>query len=97
MASPDSTRHAQRRAVSYGTGQVARAFGAALRAERLERGMSQDKLSAAADLDRTYPSLLERAMRSPTLWMLLRLADGLGVEPDRLVMETVRRLRERVD
>lgn len=72
---------------------VARAFGLALRAARVERGISQDRLSEICDLDRTYPSLVERGLRCPTLTMLLRLADALAVEPSRLVTETVERLQ----
>jgi transcriptional regulator with XRE-family HTH domain len=77
----------------YERQDVADAFGATLRAIRLERGLSQDRLSAFCDLDRTYPSLLERGLRSPTLAMILRLAQAMNVEPERLVTETVRRLR----
>jgi transcriptional regulator with XRE-family HTH domain len=72
---------------------VARAFGSVLREARGERGMSQDKLSEVCDFDRTYPSLLERGLRCPTLTMLLRLADALAVEPARLVAETIKRLQ----
>ena len=72
---------------------MARAFGIALPATRVERGISQDMLSAICDFDRTYPSLLERGLRCPTLAMLLRLADGLDVEPAQLVTEAVKLLR----
>jgi hypothetical protein len=54
--------------------------------------MSQEKLSEVCNFDRTYPSLLERGLRCPTLTMLLRFADALAVEPARLVVETVKRL-----
>ena len=64
---------------------VARAFGLALRAARVEQGISQDMLSEICDVDRTYPSLVERGLRCPTLAMLLRLADALSIEPARLV------------
>jgi transcriptional regulator with XRE-family HTH domain len=78
----------------YERKQVARAFGATLRAARLQRGVSQDQLGILCDFDRTYPSLLERGLRHPTLRMLLRLADALGTAPERLVTDTVARLRE---
>ena len=35
----------------------------------------------------------QRGLRGPTLAMLFRLADALGVEPTRLVAETAERLR----
>jgi transcriptional regulator with XRE-family HTH domain len=43
-------------------------------------------------MDRTYPSLLERGRRTPTLGMLIALAHALGVEPTLLVAMTVTRL-----
>jgi len=72
---------------------IARAFGAALRAARQAQGVSQDELAERADLDRTYPSLIERGKRAPTLYMVLRLADTLEIPPERLVTETVARLK----
>ncbi len=72
---------------------VAHAFGLALRAARVERGISQDRFSEICDIGRTYPSLVERGLRCPTLTMLLRLADALAVEPAWLVTETVKRLQ----
>jgi ribosome-binding protein aMBF1 (putative translation factor) len=72
---------------------VARVFGVVLRTVRHERGISQEALSDSAGLDRTYPSLLERGLRQPTLAMLLRIAEALGVEPAQLVNQTVARLR----
>ena len=50
-------------------------------------------MGALCALDRTYPSLLERGKRHPTLHMILRLSQGLRVEPEWLVTETMRRLR----
>jgi transcriptional regulator with XRE-family HTH domain len=73
--------------------RVARAFGQALRAERARKGISQDRLGELCDLDRTYPSLLERGLRGPTVAMLLRLSGGLGVEPEQLLADMLARLR----
>jgi transcriptional regulator with XRE-family HTH domain len=39
--------------------RVALAFGETLRSERRRRGMSQEELAEACDMDRTYPSLLD--------------------------------------
>ena len=72
---------------------IARAFGAALRAARQAQGVSQDELAERCDIDRTFPSLLERGKRGPTFEMLLRLADKLEIPPERLVTDTVARLR----
>lgn len=40
--------------------------------------MSQDDLAADAEMDRTYPSLLERGLRAPTLYVLLRVTHAMG-------------------
>ena len=84
-----------RTVLPYGLREVARAFGATLRAIRKERQISQDRLGELCDFDRTYPSLMERGERHPTLYMLLRLARGLQVRPERLVTEPVARLSTR--
>ena len=55
----------------------------------------QEALACEAEIDRTYPSLIERRRRHPTLTMLLRLSRALVVEPAELVTRTVRPLRER--
>ena len=76
----------------YRKRDVARAFGLTLRALRVEQGMSQSRLSEICDFDRTYASLVERGLRCPTLTVLLRLADALGINAARLITETVQRL-----
>jgi transcriptional regulator with XRE-family HTH domain len=77
----------------YNRRSVAHSFGAALRAVREAQGVSQDTLSERCDFDRTYPSLLERGLRGPTVAMLLRISDALSIAPERLLGETVARLR----
>jgi transcriptional regulator with XRE-family HTH domain len=74
--------------------RVAKAFGAILRAARLAAGVTQEVLAERADCDRTFPSLLERGLRTPTLTVLIEIAHALGIEPAELVSETLKRLRE---
>ena len=74
--------------------RVAHAFGAILRAARLAAGVTQEVLAERADCDRTFPSLLERGLRTPTLPVPIDIAHALGVEPAALVSETLKRLRE---
>jgi ribosome-binding protein aMBF1 (putative translation factor) len=50
-----------------GREDVACAFGLALRKARQEMGLSQERLSEKVGLDSTYPSLLERGLRAPSL------------------------------
>jgi transcriptional regulator with XRE-family HTH domain len=75
---------------------VATAFAATLRTARVGAGLSQEKLAEAADIDRTYPSLLERGLRQPTLAVLIAVASALKMEPALLVTMTVARLRREV-
>ena len=72
--------------------KIAGAFGAVLRATRRARGLTQEALANACEFDRTYPSLLERGLRTPTLATLLRLAAVLQVEPGQLVTDTLAHL-----
>lgn len=83
--------------IEYRKRDVARAFGFALRATRVECGISQEKLSEICDFDRTYPSLLERGLRCPTVHMLLRLADALAIEPAQLITAMVDKLRTEIE
>jgi transcriptional regulator with XRE-family HTH domain len=73
---------------------AARAFGQALKAARLAKGLSQEELAEQAELDRTTPSLYERGLRTPTLSVVIEIARALGLEPAQLVSETLERLRE---
>ena len=67
---------------------IAVAFGHVLRAAREAAGLSQQTLALRAEIDRTYPSLLERGLRSPSLGTLMNLAPVLGVAPEALVRRT---------
>jgi len=75
--------------------RVAKAFGAILRAARLAAGISQEVLAERADCDRTYPSLLERGLRQPTMGKVIDIAGALHLEPAVLLNLTIARLRER--
>jgi transcriptional regulator with XRE-family HTH domain len=62
-----------------------KAFGLALRDIRTERGISQEQLALDGDFDRTFPSLIERGLRSPSIRTLVRLAEVLKVRPSEIV------------
>jgi transcriptional regulator with XRE-family HTH domain len=55
------------------------AFGEVLRAMRRRAGLSQDQLAEKAGLDRTYISILERSLQSPSLDTMIALSTALGV------------------
>jgi transcriptional regulator with XRE-family HTH domain len=76
--------------------EVAVAFGSVLRAARQCAGLSQERLAEMSDLDRTYPSLMERGLRQPTLSVLFLVAGAVGVDPGHLVTMTANRIRKEV-
>ena len=65
--------------------QLQQAFGLVLKQCRQTAGLSQEKLALECELDRTYISLLERGLRTPTLHTIFVLADHLGVSPVSMV------------
>jgi transcriptional regulator with XRE-family HTH domain len=68
-------------------------LGAELRKAREAAGLTQEQLAFEASLDRTYISQLEHDKKSPTLDVLFRLCDALGVSAAKLI-EKVERDRE---
>lgn len=54
-------------------------FGAVLRELRVTRGLTQSELAIRSDLERSYISLLERGLRSPSLDSLMTLCHGLRI------------------
>ena len=64
---------------------VLAAFGRNLRAARMRRKLSQEKLALVAALDRTYVGGIERGERNPSLVNICRLAAAVGIPPARLL------------
>jgi len=56
-------------------------LGNNVRRLRESKGWSQEDLAEKANLHRTYVSGIERGVRNPSLTVLFKLAEGLGVEP----------------
>jgi transcriptional regulator with XRE-family HTH domain len=54
-------------------------FGQCLKKARIKKGLSQEKLAEAANLDRTYISLLERGKRNPSLLCIIAICKGLDL------------------
>jgi transcriptional regulator with XRE-family HTH domain len=60
-------------------------FGKRLRALRLKRGLSQEKLAELADLHRNYVGGVERGERNVALLNIVALARALKVRPTKLI------------
>jgi transcriptional regulator with XRE-family HTH domain len=52
-------------------------IGRVLRANREQRGLSQEALAVLADVDRSYLGEIERGVAVPSIDTLQKLADGL--------------------
>ena len=64
-------------------------LGVNVRHHRKLKGMSQERLALDAGMERSYVSDLERGTRNPSVRVVGRLAEALGVEPDRLLSNRV--------
>ncbi|GGI34114.1 MULTISPECIES: helix-turn-helix domain-containing protein [Bradyrhizobium] len=57
-----------------------------IRRIRVDRGIPQEQLAYDAGIDRSYMSGLERKLENPTIDLLDRLADTLGVQLNELFL-----------
>jgi transcriptional regulator with XRE-family HTH domain len=62
-----------------------KAFGQALREIRVSKEVSQERLALEGGFDRTYISLIERGINSPTIRVLVGMAAVLKVPPSKIV------------
>ncbi|MED5491724.1 MAG: helix-turn-helix transcriptional regulator [Pseudomonadota bacterium] len=57
--------------------QLAHAFGAAVRALRMERGIAQESLAHQAGIERSHMGKIERGEHMPTLAIIFKIAGAL--------------------
>jgi len=55
-------------------------FGDAVRRARAAAGLTQEELAERAGLDRSYIGGVERGDRNPTLIVIEKIAEGLGID-----------------
>ena len=60
-------------------------LGDELRKAREKTGLTQEQLSFAANIDRSYISQLENNRKSPTIAVLFRLCDALSVSAAKII------------
>jgi transcriptional regulator with XRE-family HTH domain len=61
------------------------AFGKAIKEFRRERGISQEKLSEMAQIERSHMGKIERGEHLPNFALIIRLAKALSVRPGLIV------------
>jgi transcriptional regulator with XRE-family HTH domain len=59
---------------------IQRRFGERVRAVRKQKGLSQEALALACDLDRTYVGGVERGERNISLVNIHKISSALGVK-----------------
>ena len=59
-------------------------FGKAVRAHRVQLGISQEELAARCGLHRTYLGAIERGERNVSLINIERIANGMGISLEEL-------------
>ncbi len=70
-------------------------FGEQLRSVRKAAHLTQEELAFRANLDRTYISLLERGLKSPTLTTFFQLCRVLDQKPDIFIAQVDAQLTQK--
>lgn len=71
------------------------AFAAAIKARRLELGLTQEDLAGRIEIDRPFITLMESATKQPSISVLWRLASGLELTVSELAALVDQRLPRR--
>jgi len=62
-------------------------LGSAIRSAREKRGLSQETVAERARIGRSYLSLLENDVKSPTVKVLFRVCGAIGVSASDVIRE----------
>lgn len=68
--------------------ELALAFGAAVRATRMERGIAQESLAHLASIERSHMGKIERGEHMPTLAIIFKIAAALECSTAGLLSRT---------
>ena len=66
-------------------------LGEEIRKSRLASGFTQEELAFEAGISRNYVSLLELNQKSPTVDVLLRICDAMGVSAAKIIARVERK------
>lgn len=69
-------------------------LGKELRKARTRAGLTQEELAFAADVDRTYISMLKNDKKSPTVDMLMKICQPLGIPASQLLARVEKATKE---
>ncbi len=83
-SSPDGQRAGGGRR-DRASGGESRSLGAFIRAHRQRSNLSLRQLSASSDISNAYLSQIERDLHQPSLRVLKRVSDALGLPPELLL------------
>jgi transcriptional regulator with XRE-family HTH domain len=70
------------------------AFGQVLRVLRRDAGLSQEQLAFAAGVERNFVSLLERGVNQPTIRVIFKLAEALGLPASAIILLVEEKLED---
>jgi transcriptional regulator with XRE-family HTH domain len=70
------------------------AFGQVLRTLRRDAGLSQEQLAFAAEIERNFVSLIERGVNQPTIRVIFKLAQALGLPPSTMILLVEEKLKD---
>jgi transcriptional regulator with XRE-family HTH domain len=69
-------------------------FGRVLRVLRQQKGLSQEELGFESGYHRTYVSLLERGLKSPSLQTVFNISKALTIETSELIKKVEAKNRD---
>ena len=64
---------------------ICKRLGATVARVRREQGLTQEDLAGISEVQRSYIADIERGVRNPTVRVLSRIANALGVRPGSLL------------
>jgi len=67
--------------------ELAQLFGSVLREVRNSKKLSQEELADNSNLDRTYISMLERGIKTPTIQTIFQICNSMSVDPSIIVQK----------